>query len=216
MAEGRIRCHFICGPGAQARSHGPGPAARFGAELKALLPGRRLVAAGAHEVELTWEPWSIEAAPAFLRLGHDGLGVDWGEFQRLAGAVLEAYLRAFEPGQVEAATLGRAVTLGLPPGAQGLGQVFRVYPILAHPLADRVEGFRLAATFHAPHPDELFRVYLAGHGGTGQLGVTFELDYTRHFRRSAVGEVVDWLGVAPLVLRELLLGSVLEPGVLGF
>ncbi len=47
------------------------------------------------------------------------------------------------------------------------------------------------------------------------MGVTFELDYTRHFRRPAVAEVVDWLGLAPLVLRELLLGSVVEPGGLG-
>ncbi len=172
MPEGRVRCHFICylRPGGPARSHGPGPAARFGAELKALLPDIRLAAAGPHEVELTWEPWNIQAAPSVLRLGHDGLGVDWGEFQRLAGAVLEAYLGAFEPGQVEAATLGCTVSLGLPPEARALGQFFRVYPVLAHPLADRVEGFRLAATFHGPHPEELFGSTWPVTGARGRWG----------------------------------------------
>ncbi len=214
MVEGRIRCHFIFSPGAQFRI--PDPAARFETELRAVMPGVRPVAAGPHEMELASEPWTIQAGPSFLRLGHDGLKVDWGEFQRLAKTALDMYLGTFGAEQVEAATLGCTLSLRLSAADIG-GRVFRVYPVLAHPMAAQLGGFRLAATFHTCHPDELFQVYLAGRGSTGseRIGVIFELDYTRHFRRPAAGEVGDWLGTAPAVFRELLLGSLLDPDTLG-
>lgn len=147
MVEGRLRCHFIFGPGAQFRI--PDPAAPFETELRAVMPGVRPVAAGAHEVELAWEPWTIQGGPSFLRLGHDGLKVDWDEFQRLAGAALDTYLGTFGAGQVEAATLGCTLSVRL--SAADIGRVFRVYPVLAHPMAAQLGGFRLATTFHTRH-----------------------------------------------------------------
>lgn len=216
MVEGRVRCHFICRPGAQSRTPALDPVARFETGLTALMPGVRLVATGPHEIELARGPWSIQAGPSFLRLGYEGLRIDWGEFQQLARAALDTYLDSFGPEQVEAATLGCTLSLR-PSAADILGRVFRVYPVLSHPLAAQVGGFRLAATFHTRQSDELFQVYLAGRGGAGSegIGVIFELDYTRHFRRLVAGEVGNWLRTAPVVFRELLLGSLREPDSLG-
>ncbi len=185
----------------------PGCGAKFSADLMSVVPDVRLVGVGAYEVELASGRWQVRAMPSVLRLEHDGLAVDWEAFHQIVTGTLGAYLDAFGPLRLETAVLGCTLSLSLPLEPQTLGRIFRVYPVLTHPLAAGVEGFRLAATFQGPRPEESFRVYLASQPGPDpdRLGVIFELEYCRHFLRPpASGEVADWLNIAPAVFKELL------------
>ncbi len=214
MTKGRIRCYFICG---LPRDWGPGSAARFTAELKSVVPNARPTRTGPRELELASPPWRIEVTPSVLNLEHDGLAVDWERFQQVASGILRVYRAAFGLPQVDTAVLGCTLNLDLPLEPQALERVFQVYPVLTHPLATGLEGFRLTVTFRGQHPEESLRIYLAGQPrpASAELDVIFELDYCRHFRKlAAPDEAKDWLNVAPVVLKELLASSLRERGEL--
>lgn len=216
MTGGRIRCYFICGPAARDRT--PGQARRFGTELNSAVPDARFLGAGPDGVRLASGRWEIRATPSVLKFEHEGLGVDWAEFRRLANGALAAYFNAFGPLLVETAVLGCALSLDFPAGPRGLSRVFQVYPVLTHPLAAGIENFRLGATFRGPHVGESFRVYLAGQPGPepDRLGLVFELDYCRHFLGPVTpADAADWLETAPVVFNQLLSGSLLERENLG-
>jgi hypothetical protein len=216
MTGGRIRCYFICGPVGRGRT--PGQPRRFDSELGSAVPDARFLGAGPDGVRLASGRWEIRATPSVLRFEHDGLGVDWAEFRRLANGVLAAYCNAFGPLEVETAVLGCALSLDFPAGPQGLNQVFRVYPALTHPLAAGIENFRLAATFRGPHIGESFRVYLAGQPRPepDRLGLVFELDYCRHFLGPVTpANAAGWLETAPVVFNQLLSGSLVGRENLG-
>lgn len=212
--EGRIRCRFIWG---LPRDWGPGSAARFTTELTSVVPGARPTTTGPGKLELARPPWRIETTPSMLNVEHAGLAVDWERFEQVTSGVLGVYQAAFGPLQVDTAALGCTLNLGLPLQPEALDRVFRVYPVLTHPLAGGPEAFRLTATFRGHHPEESLRIYLTGRPrpASAELDVIFELEYCRHFRKPTTpAEARDWLNAAPAVFKELLAGSLRERGAL--